>query len=58
VQNVESDFICVSGGETTREQIGELRTEESQSLIAKDLKGCGRARLDKTTGSRQLTQLA
>jgi hypothetical protein len=27
----------VSGGETTREQIDELRAEESQSLIAKDL---------------------
>lgn len=39
MQNVESDFICVSCGETTREQIGELRAEESQSLIAKDLEG-------------------
>ncbi|MFZ0011405.1 MAG: HAD hydrolase-like protein [Halobacteriota archaeon] len=36
-QNVECDFICVSGGETAREQIDELRAEESQSLIAKDL---------------------
>jgi hypothetical protein len=31
-------FFCVSGAETTREQIGELRAEESHSLIAKDLK--------------------
>ena len=30
--------MCVSGGETTREQIGELGAKESQSLIAKDLK--------------------
>jgi len=30
--------MCMSGGETLRGQVGELRAKESQSLIAKDLK--------------------
>jgi ribonucleotide monophosphatase NagD (HAD superfamily) len=36
-QNVGCDFICVSGGETTRKQIDELCAEEFPSLMVKDL---------------------
>jgi hypothetical protein len=36
-QNVGCDFICMLSGETTREQIDELRAEEFASLIVKYL---------------------
>jgi 4-nitrophenyl phosphatase len=36
-RSVGCDFICVLSGETTREQIDELREDEFPSLIAKDL---------------------
>jgi ribonucleotide monophosphatase NagD (HAD superfamily) len=36
-QNVGCDCICVLSGETTREQIDELRAKEFPSLIVKDL---------------------
>jgi 4-nitrophenyl phosphatase len=36
-RNVGCDFICVLSGETTREQIDELRAKEFPSLIVKDL---------------------
>jgi ribonucleotide monophosphatase NagD (HAD superfamily) len=38
-QNVGCGSICVLSGETTREQIDELRAEELPSLIVKDLGG-------------------
>ena len=38
MQKWKSSLMCVSGGEPTREQIGELGAKESESLIAKDLK--------------------
>ncbi|MGB9370485.1 MAG: HAD hydrolase-like protein [Halobacteriota archaeon] len=37
---VVCDFICVLSGETTLEQIDELRAEEFPSLIVKDFGDC------------------
>jgi ribonucleotide monophosphatase NagD (HAD superfamily) len=39
-QNVVCDSICVLSGETTREQIDELRAEEFPSLIGRILETC------------------